>query len=482
MAYVNLQDLAFEAFSHIDKKEFEQAETKLSYLLNLKPQEPTLYYFLGCLYLERKQYALSCMAYEKALQYRPDFDECLCNMAASYRQMGDIETCIKCFTKALDIARSPNYLEKCGNDTEKATKNLADYLANLGSCYVAKGTPDKAIELLEEAIKIYPTRPNSMWNAGLAYLEKGDYEKGFKGYTYNLLQEDAKTRNFHGEGNKTKVWDGTKGETVVVYGEQGIGDEIMFSSMLDEVNRDTKVIFECHPRLIDLYRASFPHIEIYGTRKSKEIAWLPKHKIDAQIPLSQLGQFYRKSKDDFPGTPYLKANQRLVGKMHDKLQLLGDGPKIGISWKGGINITNKGVRSIPLELLKPLFHFDVDFISLQYHNNAQHEVDTFNESQGLDLIHHWQKEIDDYDLTAALLMNLDMVISVPQSVVHLAGALGVETIQMCPKQGLWQMGPYGEDAPWYKCVRNIWQVEDGAWESVVARVFMELEQKGYGKC
>ena len=165
--------------------------------------------------------------------------------------------------------------------------------------------------------------------------------------------------------------------------------------------------------------------------------------------------------------------------MRKKLSLLSSRPKIGLSWKRGIGVTNKNYRCIPLKTLKPLFEFDVDFISLQYHSNARAELDIFHEQEGHEIITHWQDVIDDYDLTAALITNLDLIISVPQSIVHLAGALGVNTIQMCPVKALWQMGPYGENAPWYECVQNFWQKTDGDWPQVVKEVCEGLKMEGY---
>lgn len=487
MAYVNLQEMAVEAFHHIEKKEYSQAEKKISYLLDANPKEAVLYYYMGCLYLGKKQWAFAAMAFEKALDIQPNFDECLNNMATAYRQLGDIASCITCFTKAAEIASHPNYLAKCDNDKAKADRNLADYWGNLGSCYVGRGNPTQAIEYLKKSLEIVPKTPNAMWNIGLAYLELGNYKDGFEGYSYNLLQKEAKTRNYHAPHGTTAVWTGPAESpikpTVVVYGEQGIGDEIMFASMLKEMTYDADVIMECHPRLLEMFRRSFPDVTIYGTRKAIEISWLKNHKnIDYQIPLSQLGQFYRKKKEDFPGMPYLDVDPKYTKKAADRLATLdtqGHKLKIGISWKGGVGSTNKPTRTIPLtDLLPILKNREYDFISLQYHSNAQAEIDAFNEAQGEVLITHWQDIVDDYDLTAGLLLNLDMVVSVPQSVVHLAGALGVPTIQMCPKQGLWQMGPYGEDAPWYKSVTNRWQLVDGNWDTVVANVAMELEHKG----
>lgn len=486
MAYINLQKMAFEAFEHIDKKEFSQAESKLSYLLNVDPINPTLYYYLGCLFLERKQYAFSTMAYEKALEFQPNFDECLNNAANAYRQLGQMDKCIEAFTKAVEIARHPNYLAKCNNDKERATKNLADYIGNLGSCYVATGNPHKTIEIIKEALEVYPNLPNGMWNIGLAYLEAGDYKKGFEGYDCGERVSPAKDRSYHGKPMSTERWvpkpleEGQEKPIVVVYGEQGIGDEIMFASVLPDAMKDAEIILECHPRLIDIFRESFPDTTIFGTRKSIQVQWAAHYKIDYKIAIGSLCKYYRQAKEDFPGTPYLRADSSLKLKMQDRLASLSDKPKIGLSWKGGIGITNKGVRCIPLELLKPLFDFDVDFISLQYHSNAQAEVDKFVEATGgQHIIHHWQDVVDDYDLTAALLTQLDMVISVPQSVVHLAGALGVKTIQLCPKRALWQMGPYGENMPWYSSVENIWQKTDGDWAAVVSDVVANLIMRGY---
>ncbi len=485
MAYVNLQELAFEAFAHIEKKEFSQAETKLSYLLNIHPNDPILTYYLGCLFLEEKRYAWAIMAYERCIGFQPNFDECLNNMATAYRQLSDMDKTINCFQKAIAIAKHPNYMEKCSFNEEKAKKNLSDYLGNLGSCYVATGNPRCALEYLDESLQVLPNNENTLWNKGLAKLELGDYEEGFRCYNFGDRVGNSKERSYHGGPLSTPIWpgpiEGVK-PTVVVYGEQGIGDEIMFASMIPDLMQHAEVILECHPRLMEMFRLKWPEITIYGTRKAREVNWAKNHKIDYKIAIGSLGQHYRKSKESFPGTPYLIANPTYMSKMREKLASVSSRRKIGISWKGGIGITNKGPRCIPMELLKPLFEFDADFISLQYHNNARVEIDRFNEEMGDTVITHWQDVVDDYDLTAALLPCLDLVISVPQSVVHLAGALGVNTIQMCPVRALWQMGPYGENAPWYECVQNFWQLIDGNWETVISNIVNTMEHEGYAKC
>lgn len=481
MAYINLRKLAFEAFDNIKAKEFNEAEKKLNYLLNIDHQNPILFYYLGCLYNEKQMLAMAVMAFDRAISLQNNFDVALNNAGAVYRSLGNNLKAREYFLKASDIAKGSNYAASCDNDTERAKRNLADYLCNYGSTWVGSGEPQKCIDMINKGLEVWHELPNGMWNQGLAYLELGNYEKGFYGYEFGDRCMPEKDRSYHGKPMSTPMWDGTEGQTVVVYGEQGLGDEIMFASILPDMMKKANVILECHPRLMSLFRRSFPEIPIYGTRKNTVVHWLVNHKIDAKLPIGSLGKHFRKKAEDFPGTPYIKCDEKLSQKMLNKLNGLDKEkrlPKIGISWKGGIDATNKKVRCIPLDELKPLFELDAHFISLQYHNNAQHEVDVFNEQTG-NFIYHWQDIVDDYDQTAALLPHLDLIISVPQSVVHLAGSMGIKTWQLCPKQALWQMGVYGKDAPWYKSVKNFWQSKSGDWSNVITSVILQLKKEGF---
>ncbi len=343
MAYLNLKQMAAESFEHIEKKEFELAEQKLTYLLNVYPDDPTLLYYLGGLYLKRKQYGFAVMAYEKAIKIKPSFDEAMNNAADAYRKMGNIDECIAMFEAAKKVSEYSNFSEKY-TDALDARKARANYIANLGACYVATGNPHKALGYLNQALKLWPELPNGMWNWGLAKLELGDFEKGFEGYEYgDRVTSTEKDRSYHGSPNSTSKWDGVpdKNKTVVVHGEQGIGDEIMFASILPDIMNDVNVILECHPRLIDLFRGSFPGLTVYGTRKAKEVNWAKNYQIDAKIAIGSLAHLYRKKESDFPGTPYIKANKVYQDNMRQKLDSLSGKPKIGISWKGGVGSTNK---------------------------------------------------------------------------------------------------------------------------------------------
>ena len=457
---IDLQEqfnIAAKKLEHAENRnELEEAEDIFNALLNIDDDSAALYYCLGTLFIKKKYFVLS----EKILKIANSLDDknpsCWNNLGYVLRENRKIDECREAFAKAIEI-----------------NPNDSDSWMNLGGTYVATGNPDKAIELSNKALEIKSDNPNAEWNRALAILEKGDYQNGWIDYEAGTRSKDRFLRKYKGK-EETPKWDGSKGKTIVVYGEQGIGDEIMFASILPDLMKDARVIFDAHPRLYKIFRRSFPNIYVYGTRKEGALAWPGLHKIDAAIPIGSLGKFYRNKKEDFPGIPYLKADPILCQKMQEKLNELGPKMKIGFSWKGGTKKTVDSSRHIKLKQWLPLFEsIDADWISLQYKLEAQQEIDKFTKEHNIK-IHHFQDEIDDYDLTAALVSNLDLIISVPQSVVHLAGSLGVPTIQLTPKNALWQMGVYGEDMPWYRCVKNIWQGEDRKWEGVIEKAKEEL--------
>lgn len=447
----------------LTEKQYDVAEGIFNALLNIKSDSHIVIFYLATLHMLKKHAQLAIILFKRALE----IDSTSINAASIWNNLGFVyrdeqmqEPAIEAFGKAMQCAPNDH-------------PSNADYLANLAAMYVARGTPDKALELIDKALKINPDLAVARWNRALGLLEKGDYEQGFKEYDYGTRLEDERRRDY-GDPNRPQ-WDGTPGKTVIVYGEQGMGDEIMFASMLPDMMRDCNVIFDAHPRLADIFRNSFERLPVYGTRKDEDLYWVSFHKnIDAVCAIGSIAKFYRRKPEDFPGTPYLQADAQMVDRFRHKLISLGNKPKIGLSWKGGTKKTNINDRIIKLEQFLPIFDaLDADYISLQYTEGAQEEIEEFQKLTGK-VIHHWQDAIDDYDATAALVTNLDLIISVPQTVVHLAGALGVPTFQLTPKKAMWQMGVYGENMPWYSSVKNYWQDESETWEPVINEVVNDI--------
>lgn len=432
-------------------------------ILNLDRGAPAILFLIATALMKKEYNALAIEIYKLVIEKDPSQWNAWLNLGYCYKKDEYVLEAREAFKKALEVKR------KSGVKEEEAPT-----LINLGTTYIAQGQPREALKYIEEALKLEPNNQEGLWNGSLAQLELGNYEKGWQWYSSGVRTEEGVKRNYGAE--EMPEWDGSEGKTIVVYGEQGIGDEIMFASMIPDLieKKKCKVIFDAHPRLYKIFRNSFKEVAVYGTRKDKEISWPFYHKIDACIPLASCGKFLRNKKEDFPGLPYLKADSELVRKTCELLEPYSDKPRIGISWKGGTKKTNLRERTIKLKQFLPLFkNIDAHFFSLQYTEEAIKQIEKFEKEFGI-TIHHWQDMIDDYDETAALVSQLDFVISVPQSVVHLAGALGTPTIQLTPKQAMWQMGVYGEDMPWYECIKNIWQKTNGDWDGVIKQTKDEL--------
>ena len=423
----------------------------------------TLWFSIGtCLNkMGRTVMALSC--FEEALKTKPDFIEAINNIGYVYKKLNHHQRALENFKKVIDL------IESKPNSDIYDSKTKSEFYTNYGSMFVCNGTPEKAIEIFNKGDVLNPENLQNKYNKGLAQLETGDYENGFIGYDLGDRKEKTSARNY--TIDNLPYWDGTPGKNVVVIGEQGIGDELMFGTIIPDLMKDCNVVIDAHPRLADMFRRSFPTIDVYGTRKSPNYGWGSRYKFDAKVLIGSLAQFYRKNEGDFPKVPYLAVNEQYNERYGKRLSLLGEKPKIGISWRGGTKQTGQNNRYIPLEEWLPILGMDCDFISLQYDHDIKKDVDEFCEKNKV-MIHHWPEMLEDYEQTAALVNNLDLIISVPQSVIHLSGVIGnTITWQICPVKSLWQGGVYGHDMPWYANVSNIWQGKnDIGWKQTMETI------------
>lgn len=477
MALINVKDLAQEAHDQIVKDKVDLAYPKILFLLDQDPNNFFYLYLLASYYSKKEYIGAAIMAYEKAILLYPDFSECINNVGGCYRKLGYFDKAIASFKRAIEIGKSAKFQQDAGPNAKNL---LSDYIANLGSAHVAMHMAETAIKYFDESLAINPANENAKWNKSLVLLELGDYENGFVNYDFGDRQNAKKDRNYRPKDKDTPVWNGEKDKTVVVYGEQGIGDELMFATVLPDLSRDCKkVIYDAHPRLYKMFRKAFKdlNIDCYGTRKDYEVAWCQNYDIDYKVPIGSIAKFYRKKIEDFPRKPYLIAEEYALKTAEEALNRLPKRLNIGISWKGGTHKSSKDSRVLPMDELLPLFdNLDANFISLQYHDNVIAEIDKFTERTHRE-IHHFKNIVDNYNLTLGLINKLDAIISVPQSVIHLCGAAGVKAYQLCPYNHLWQMGVYGQDMPWYNCVTNIWQPSVGDWGYTIKMVIEKIKEE-----
>ncbi len=307
---------------------------------------------------------------------------------------------------------------------------------NLGALELGRCEPEKSIEYCEAALRIDPRSQVALSTIGFAQLMLGRWAEGWKNY-HTMLGHKSRPLIEYGD---LPEWDGSPGKSVIVNGEQGIGDEILYASFLPDMAKDCRhVIYDGMERLNGLMRRSLPdNVIVAGSRWKDELELPADINPDARITQAGVGMFYRKRDEDFPGTPYLRADPQQKRAVRAVLDALGPHPKVGFAWTGGTKFSRKHFRQRTLEEFTGLLRTDgVHWISLEYHDRSA-EIAAFHEKRGI-RVHElpWITGIKEYDLTAALVSELDLVIAVPTSATQLAGALGTQAWVLVPQTTGW---------------------------------------------
>jgi hypothetical protein len=381
-------------------------------------------------------------------------------------------------------------------------------LANFGLCLHDAGQLDAASDALQRAIDLDPAHPDALVNAALVRLDLGDtsgsrallqralevapdfpeahalyaqlllrqgqYEEGWREYEWRFHCRDARYR----EDTVLPHWTGASEptRTLMIFAEQGLGDQIMFASCLGDVlTRVATCEVECDPRLVRLFARSFPAARFHAQRPDLARPWAAAPPETAsQIYSGSLPQLFRNTREHFSvHNGYLKPDPVRTAFWSEQLAKLGDGLKVGIAWRGGVPRTRQAMRSIPLPEWLPLLQMrGIRFVSLQ-HGGCEDELREFATDKSIQVT-HWQQAIDDCDETAALIAALDMVICVCGSVVHLAGAVGKAVLVMVPACPEWRYLGAGDTMPWYPTVRLFRQSIADDWSGPLAEAAQQL--------
>jgi Tfp pilus assembly protein PilF len=424
-------------------------EDELAERLNADFYDPEALFLLGKLYMDQGKNGLGAVLTSAAIDASPHFLEAKINLGAAYKAEHKNDIALSVWKDALRCEMAPN--------------RRAQVMVNIAGLFLTNGTPDQAVRWCEKALEEDPNCWRAYADRGFAFLEQGRWEDGWEGLY--LAHSKAGKRDC-----ALPEWNGAAGQKVFVYGGQGIGDEIFFASCLNDMaSLSDKIVFECHPRLTELFKRSFPDVEVHG-RTAGVREWLLESDVDCSIGLAQLPWHFRKSDDDWTGEPYLKNHPGCHGAPR------GGPTKIGIAWSGGTKKTNQAARSVSLEALTPIIDTwrEVEWHSLQYTADAAREVCEFHERTGLRIEHEpgWV-ECEDYDRTASFVATLDLVITVCTSVHDLAGALGVPCWTLVPRQASWRHAH--NSYPWYGCAKPYRQDEaETTWTGVIESIAQDL--------
>ena len=335
---------------------------------------------------------------------------------------------------------------------------------------------EDAMESFSAAIEYKPDYAQAHSDLSLIMLLLGNFKEGWQEHEWRMMEEKNREQvpvaiaNWKGEPLQDKV--------ILLRAEQGIGDEVMFAScFLDLVAKNPEqIIVECDSRLVPLFTRSFSNMNIQGKRKEKNLDWLNKFgAIDFQLAMGSLPMFFRPDLGSFPDRQsFLKPDPVLQEKWKSRYAEIGEGMKIGISWRGGSRDSMKVSRSIDLNSWMPILQSDAHFVNLQY-GDCTEDINQFEQQSGV-RIHDWvdADPLTDLDNFAAQIAALDLVISIDNSTVHFAGAVGVPTWVLLPVSADWRWLLERDDTPWYLTVRLFRQTTSGDWSDVFSKIQKKL--------
>jgi tetratricopeptide (TPR) repeat protein len=437
--------------------------------LALQPGLAEAHYNLGNAFLaqapdkDKLDEAVAC--YQRALALQPEKVEALHNLGNALQSQDKLDDAMACFERVL--ALQPSYAK-------------AHY--SLGCAYHALGNLDEALARYRIARDLPPDFAQAGFSESLAQLLQGNFAEGWRNFELRWQtrnqDHDTPMRPY-----PQPLWTGEKlaSGRVLIWGEQGIGDEIMFAGLIPDVMRTgTPCVLDCNPRLKPLFTRSFPGIEVVsghalypGYAANNDPQHNSQLDIAPHLPSGSLPGLFRQSSAAFAATtsPYLIADpckrERIRARYAD-----ADADRrrlVGLAWHTNNRKTGRQ-RSIDLSLFAPLFaRPDIRWVSLQYgdHDALQNQAAVAGAPIFID---RSVDQLVDIDLFAAQVAAMDMVITVDNSTAHLAGALGILTWVLLPFAPDWRWLQSRPDSPWYPTLRLFRQLRRGDWESVVQTV------------
>lgn len=335
----------------------------------------------------------------------------------------------------------------------------ADAMANMGTLHWRAGEFERALAWYNRSLAVEPRQANVIFNRAIVRLILGEWTQGFAELESRWhIQTDAALRMAR-LGPRWSGHESLAGKTILLLHEQGYGDTLHFCRYAPLlVERGARVVIGAPKPLkrLLLSLAGLPHVVTPGER-------IPLH--DYCCPLMSLPHLFRTTPDTVPAAvPYLHAERNDVNRWHAKLRTLGPRSRcrIGVTWRGRGDPPGSPQRSMTLATLMPVFALDADFICLQT-DLAPGERDLL---QALSNIHCFGDE-GDFSDSAALIENLDLVITIDTAAAHLAGALARPVWLMNPYASSWRWLLERTDSPWYPTMRIFRQQSLGDWNSVV---------------
>lgn len=422
------------------------ALTHIQQAILKSPQNKELYNQQGVIYLTTKQYQEALDSFNDALAIDAYYVNAIINSATALMGFLEYERAIEMCQKALLI------------DADNVFA-----MNNIGSALVELNRRDQALSYYDRVIELTSHADAALLNASFCYLAMERYAEGWPLYEARWKGDLLKTKYYIPK----PPWTGReplKGKTIFLYGEQGFGDSFQFVRYVNLVDKQgATILLGVNDSIQPLFKRSFPYVEL--TSKEK-----PLPDLDYYCPLGSLPLAFNTTIDTIPNDiPYLVADKILIEKWRKKLT--NQKIRVGIAWRGNSDNPVEVKRSLPLSLLMTLAQYDVSLVSLKIDPSEDEKV--LLDQYGVIRV---DGDINTFDDTAALIENLDLIISTDTSVAHLAGALGKPVWILLAFSSDWRWHINRQDSPWYPSARLFRQPALGDWHSVIDDLTKKLQE------
>ncbi|MEX2112801.1 MAG: tetratricopeptide repeat protein [Pirellulales bacterium] len=464
----------------------EDAKTEYREVLRQKPDSAETCVNLGVACLARNELEEAVGLFRRAIELRGRFAEAYLNLGGALTRQGKPAEAIDVLEQALrlkpDSTEARNNLgialaaearfaeaEVCYRQVIDQQLNHVDAIYNLGLALLKQGRIASAIEQFEQAIALKPDYAEAHHNRSAALLLSEDFADGLPEYEWRF-----RSRDYGGFKSRWPLWQGEPlaGRTIVLVAEQGLGDTFQFIRYAALVKEQAaRVIVEC-PALL--------HAALHRTPGVDE--WIAPEtatpEADFCVPLLSLPYRLGTTYETIPANvPYVFADPALVESWRERLgEQRGDstGFRVGIVWQGNPRFPDDRYRSIPLAALAPLAKLaGVQLVSLQKHAGVEQIAAVAGAWPLVDL----SSQLESFADTAAVMQNLDLVISSDTAPAHLAGALGVPVWTALPCVPDWRWMLERDDSPWYPTMRLFRQAAWGEWGDVFERMALEVRKR-----
>ncbi len=471
--------------------------------LTINPEQSDLQIRLGNTLFELRHLDEAVDCFRKVLTHEPENKEALFALGKTYYALNQMEDAISIYLKAHELSpNSPGILNNLGNayknsgqldeaeNCYKRTLQLQpDHIyahVNYADVLMQKGAFSDAVASLDTATLLDPENVAAHWNLSLAELLDGNFKRGWELYEWRWKFQDLPM--FRWRHFPQPVWDGSdlQGKRILVWAEQGFGDELMFASLYPKLLQlGATCIFEIDARLVNIFQRSFPDAVVVarpktltpseaGSKTGTYVAHPPEaleSNIDFQCPAGSLMKHLMTSFDDASGHEgFLVADQDRTQQLHARYHKQQDIKVIGIGWSSP-NRENAHVNAVPLDLFDSLLKTPgVQFISLQYGDHRA-ELDAAFARTGVEILHDGEIDpLKDADSFAAQVCAVDLVISNVNSTAIMAAALGGPVWGVLPHVSEWQRGNEGDYCLWYPTMQVFRQPSRGDWATVSERL------------